>query len=140
MCMLLYIGSDNILPLIEWQDNKNQLICVRKIDCSYDDRFASEHLANKYQYSIISWQGCGCGFQFDYNNEEFDDEYNKLGKQSLEALFNYIHDHVQNDDCELFSMWAGKHEAEYHNVIDFRDFKLGDSFKFLEGQYITIYK
>jgi len=150
--MMLYLGSDNALPLIEWQSKKKQsifkkeqekpqLLSVYDLDGSNkDDRFVSEQLTKKYQYYVGSWESCGCGFQFDYTNEEFETDGNELGKQSLEALFDYICKYVQGDNCELFSMWAGEYKAEYRNVIDLRDFKFGDSFRFLEGQYITVYK
>ena len=141
MCMMLYLGSDNALPLIEWRDDNEQPICVRNINCSYkDDQFASTQLTKKYQYYVGSWQGCGCGFQFDYINEEFDTDGNELGKQSLETLFQYIRDHVCDDECELFSIWAGEYKSEHRDVIDLRGFKFGDCFRFLEGQYITVYK
>ena len=119
MCMMLYVSSDNSLPVVESIGESAQLLSVRELNCNFaDDKFTSEHLTKKYKYGIVSWQACGCGFQFDYNSVEFEDEYNESGKQSLNALFEYLRNNVQGDECDLISIWAGKYNIEYNTVMD----------------------
>jgi len=156
--MALYIGSDNVLPLIEWREGEPLPIDVRELDLSIrDDAFAASHLTKKYQYFVGCWQGCGCGFRFDYTCEQHDNEYNDLGKQSLEALFTYISENVSGDSCELYSFWMGgrslgdffstifqRHKksygVEHKDETDLKTFVLGDRFEFYDKQYITVYK
>ena len=145
MCMMLYLGSDNALPIIRQENTEDGLsmqpLSVHKLDESFDDyEYVSEQLSKKFRYLVNSWQGCGCGFHFDNNNKKHHSDSNKFGKQSLEALFEYIRVNVRSDECELFSMWNREPKMVHRTVIDLRDFNIGDSFRFLEGQYITVYK
>ncbi len=138
MCMMVYIGADNELPIIEYQGEISS-ICTRKLNDAYtDDRFAKENLTKEYKYYIGSWQGCGCGFRFDMNCEGFSSEGNERGKQSVQSLFDYIKTYVKNNNCELLSFWAGDGMNEPDDIL--KSFVLNDSFEFLEGQYITIKK
>ena len=140
MCMMIYVGSDNELPLIECRD-EDSVIYVEKLDVtlSSDDCFAKENLKKEHKYYVGSWQGCGCGFSFDCSNELYNEENNKRGKQSVESLFEYLRANIENDNCEILSFWAGKGISEPNDVIDLKNFTLGDSFSFLEGQHITVH-
>ena len=81
---------------------------MRNINCTYgDDKFANENLKEEYKYHVGSWQGCGCGFQFDFSGESyFTQEDNKLGKQSVESLFEYLRNNIKGDNCEILSFWG----------------------------------
>ena len=162
MCMMVYIGSDNELPLIDRWGNNTSPIYIWELDCSYDDDdFANNALVKKYKYGVGSWQGCACGFAFDYSDQfnelpwflrvltskeekkehiENIKENNDLGKQSFESLFEYICVYVANDNCELLSFWTDNFEIKDRSIIDLKAFSLGDSFKFSDGQYITVSK
>jgi len=162
--MMLYIGSDNELPLIKWRDEE-QAIGVSELGrWSGDGRFANKKLVKKHKYYVGSWQGCGCGFFYDFPEaaqeiidlgdqtkqemeadlkrpiEELFYENHKKGKHSVESLFAYIRDNVLGDDCELLSFWAGEYEVKDSIVINLREFSLGDAFRFSEGQYIVVNK
>ena len=140
MCMMVYVGSDNKLPLIEWK-NEESLLSVQALNSEYpDDEFANKNLTMDYQYYVGSWQGCGCGFSFDFDNEQFEENDNTLGKRSIEALFDYIRVNVESDNCELLSFWSGGEIAHESDTLDLKEFILGNSFDFLEGQYIAVKK
>ena len=146
MCMMLYIGSDNELPLIEWRDGETP-ICVSALnilskDYKDDDFFACEYLKKRYKYHIGSWEGCGCGFEFDYSDELYDKDDNDLGKQSVEALFGYIRANVIGGECELLSFWSGDQYKgiTHQSNIDLKEFIPSESFSFEEGQYTVVQK
>ena len=138
---MAYIGSDNELPLIEWKNENESPLCVNVLNLEYyDDKFANENLTMKHRYCVGSWQGCGCGFSFDFDDEHYEAEDNIRGKQSVEALFDYIRVNVTNDSCELLSFWSGEGIEHDSDILDLKDFVLGNSFDFLEGQYMTVTK
>jgi len=124
MCMMLYLGADNELPYIKWKDGA--VFAVTDIHSSYN--------------FLLAHTGCGCGFTFDYTNEQFDEETNALGKKSLSTLFDYIVENIASDNCELVSFWAGKENEEirHSDELDLSDFVFSDSFSFLENQYIFV--
>lgn len=141
MCMALYLGSDNELPLIEWQEGKTP-ICVSALSTSEDDSFASERLIKQNKYYIGAWEGCGCGFQFDYADELYDKEDNDRSKESVKSLFEYIRKNVIGAECEILSFWLGDHEKAitHQSNINLNDITLGESFEFLDGQYTIVRK
>ena len=142
MCMALYISSDNELPLIEWREGETP-ICVSALNASSkEDEFASECLTKLYKYYVGSWQGCSCGFTFDFSGENYDEEENVLSKQSVETLFKYIQANVEGAECELLSFWSGdQYKGISHQaVIDLKKFTLGNKFEFLEGQHTLVLK
>ena len=136
MCMMLYLGADNELPYIKWKDGA--VFAVTDIHSSYNA--VLKHMTKKYQYFLLAHTGCGCGFTFDYTNEQFDEETNALGKKSLSTLFDYIVENIASDNCELVSFWAGKENEEirHSDELDLSDFVFNDSFAFLENQYIFV--
>ena len=140
MCMALYIGSDNELPLIEWREGETP-ICVSALSASSEeDDFASEYLTKPYKYYVGSWQGCSCGFTFNFTDENYDEEENVLGKQSVEALFKFIQTNVNGAECELLSFWSGDqyNGIAHQSIIDLKKFTLDDKFEFLEGQHTIV--
>jgi len=150
---MVYIGSDNELPLIG-RDAGGIAILVEDLDLrNRDDKFACDNLTKQYKYFIGSYQGCGCGFMYDFARAEpsnIKDEYKgfleeiiekqQKGKQSFETLFEYIRTNVKGDNCELLSFWTGEGIEHDNSVIDLKTFSLGHEFKFLNGQYLTVYK
>ena len=142
MCMALYIGSDNALPLIEWREGETP-ICITALNTSnQEDDFAFKYLVKPHKYYVGSWQGCSCGFSFDFTSEYYDEEENILGKQSVEKLFEFIRSNVKGGECELLSFWeGGPYEGIPHRaLIDLREFTLGEKFEFSEGQYTIVRK
>ena len=163
MCKYLYIGSDNELQIIVWQSGKELLLYVDKLSSDYDDDdFADKYLTKEYKYRIGSWQGCACSFYFDfpeadktfsgyserdkkqieaYSNRSIEDYvygYDRKGRQSVEALFEYIRTNVIDDCCELLSIGSGERKVERTDIINLKSFVLGDKFSFIEGLYITV--
>ena len=139
MCMMVYVGSDNDLPLVVWKNGSSLVVKALNVE-RREDKFANEHLTKEHRYSVGSWQGCGCGFSFNFSDEYYSEEDNIRGKQSIEALFDYIRDNVMGDNCELLSFWAGEGIKHNPETLDIQNFDFGDSFEFLEGQYLTVKK
>jgi len=165
---MLYIGSDNELAVTEYPCDETQLVRVRELDweeeCDYspeDDIFANNTLTKKYKYSVDPIDGCACSFTFDFDSkppvipkilrigvskkflEESENErqeWHKQGKRNLENLFEYLKLNIQNDHCELLSFWTGNFEIKDKITMDLRNFVFGDSFKFSDGQHITVVK
>jgi hypothetical protein len=140
---MVFIGADNELPLIEYKDEKS-VLCVQKLivfdSADSDGSFAHENLKKEHKYCVLSWQGCGCGFRFDCSNKLYsDEEFNNPGKQSVEALFEYLRTNVKGNHCEILSFWSGEGISEPNDTINLKNFTLGDSFNFLEGQHLTVY-
>jgi len=142
MCMMLYIGSDRELPLIDWQDGC--VFSVRKLlpnDSYGDSLFATENLKKPHKYQLGSWQGCGCGFSFDYDKFGYEED-NLLGKQSLAALFDYLRANIGGGDFELLSFWSGEWICEPGEILrlsDLSDSVFGEkSFYFAEGEIVQV--
>ena len=145
MCMALFIGSDNELPLIAWQEGA--LIYVEAMSTSGEaNKFAAGYLKKPHKYYIGAWEGCSCGFSFDFfpyeHYDELDEKMNIMGKQSVEALFEFIKTNVSGSECELLSL---AEDEQYQGIpnkvtINLNDFALGDYFEFSEGQYTVVKK
>ena len=141
MCMMVYVAAENELPLMEWGRDKHNVLCVRPLNFySSNDQLADINLAMPYKYHMCSWQGCGCGFSFDFDDNSYDEEQNTLGKQSVQALFDYIRTHVKGDECEILSFWAGDGIEHDGGALDLRGLVVGDRFEFLEGQLLSVTK
>ena len=63
---------------------------------------------------------------------------NRRNKQSVEALFEYIRANVEGN-CELLSFWGGDREIKSRDVIDLKNFVMGNKFHFESVQHITVY-
>ncbi len=149
MCMMLYIASDKELPLIEWSDKSNNPICVTPLHESV--KGVINQFTKKYVYYIGSYQGCGCGFQYDKKTLELDGFPEELANEiineqsmregSVKELFDYIKHNIKDaKEIELYSCWAGNEEGipEQTTDIYLRNFSLGSSFRFEENQLIRV--
>lgn len=143
MCMMLYMGSDNELPVIKWSEDMRPLICVTDIPEEYVG--VRNHFTKKYQYAVYAMISCGfaCGLRFD-EADEIDDisERDEKGRKALSKLFDYIKEFVSDDNCELVSCWSNDEEKdlEYKSTIKINKFNWKSEFYFLRGQYIMVCK
>lgn len=72
MCFVLYIGADQKIPIIPW-DEKERKLNTQEIG-DYD-RAVKNHLTRKNQKYVGSDQGCGCCFRFvTFQNGEWSEE------------------------------------------------------------------
>jgi hypothetical protein len=103
------------------------------------DEFAEKTLKKQYKYPAYSF-GLGCSCYFEYAKDVPEDMFdeNELNKQAVEALFEYLRANVKGS-CELLSIWTGDFEIKSYDTVDLKNFVLGDSFRFLQGQHITVY-
>jgi len=137
---MLYLGSDNELPLVKLQ--KCAFLCVKNAQ-------NMQHLTKKFQYYIGSYQGCGCGFWYEAA-EDIDDISTQFenNRRSVAALFEYIQKYVEANQCELFTTWADDEDKDitHREVIRISEFDFKESFHYpywdyaLTNRYVTIYK
>ena len=139
--MMLFLASDKKLPFIPWDDNANQNLIVIELDET--NKSVMKQFTKKFVYDIGAYEGCGCGFKFGIFEPEDDDdkEAEAAGRRSVEELFNYLRKNMNRDDkIELYHCWAGDegNNPEQIILINLSEFTLGNSFQFLENQFITI--
>lgn len=111
MCMMLFIGSKNPLPLIDFNEN---------IPAFHTKHLDEPEQAAKQQFSVNhilyagSSEGCGCGFKhalidktdvwLNVVNDDLPDE-SQLNQQ---VLLEYIERFTQPEDAvEIFACWDG---------------------------------
>ena len=129
MCMMLYIGADNELPI-----DSGDLIYLGNIHEA--NTAIKKHFTKKFNYSVFTragW-GCACGFNYDMGNE----------------LFEFINKYVADDNCELVSSWTGEEESEIEckEIININEFYRKKRFDidvcrpddFPLGKYIKVIK
>ena len=63
MCLVLYIGSYQALPLIPWNE---EVPAFHVIDLPDVAREARNHLAAPFVYYAGSYERCGCAFNFGH--------------------------------------------------------------------------
>lgn len=134
--MVLYIAADAPLPFVAW-DEANPGFYVTPV--SLDDQAVQQRLVQPHRYYAGAHTGCGCGFRFGECVAEQDE--NAAGRRSLEALLIYLRDHCTRvGPMELYSCWHGYwYEAPAHfRTLQLSTFKLGESFKFEEGELIQV--
>ena len=106
MCLMVYIGSDKPLPLINWNENKPSFNVsdLTKYEKSVTTQFKYPHV-----YNVGSHQGCGCGFFKGFKEEE-----------ELTQVFDNYHqlkDYLQKAKAmgasnQIYSCWDGDQEAK----------------------------
>ena len=150
---MLYIGSDNELPVIEWQQT-DQSLCVSGIPDVYAG--VKKHFTKKYQYAIYpkADMGCVCGLHFD-EADDIDDitQHDELSRKILGDIFGYIGKFVSDDSCELVSCWTGDEEedCDYKEIINIDKFNWKGKFTVYrpsqvqepyrpKGKHMTVYK
>jgi hypothetical protein len=143
MCMMLYLGSDAELPLIPWDDNIHQSICVNELNDPIE--YVRKHFSKPFIYYVGAYEGCGCGFSFGiYEAIDEDDRLAyELGKKSVSDLFKYLRANSElTNNFEMYSCLAGDEPIppEKHETIFLNEFEIGDSFEFKDRQFIMVYK
>ena len=152
MCMMLYIGSDNELPVDKEYQGKEYIIFAGDIPKEYTD--IKKHFTKKYQYIIWGSMGCFCGLYFNEVND-IDDIAGReeSGRAILSVIFDYIKEFVVADDCELVSCWDGDEgeDCSYKETININEFNWKGKFTLCRprspqdecpwnGKHMTVYK
>ncbi len=114
MCFSLFIGADNPIPLIPWNEDDKRVYSqnLSEYELPIQGHFSKQHIGY-----IGSDQGCGCGFRHvTFQNGEWpeesmsdSEEYSDGDKQpnhiQLECILIGL---LQTaDSIELYSCWDG---------------------------------
>ena len=118
MCYMLYLGSEQALPLIpapDWDSIGDDVLAKapRLIIRTVPDEKAAVigHFTEKHAVYAGSYEGCGCGFnlcadEYDWYDDEDDDGVAAaLSAQSREALAEYVQ---RNGVTSLYGCWDGE--------------------------------
>ena len=116
MCLMVYIGSDKPLPLIDWNENK-RAFNVSELT-KYEQNTAAQFKL-PHTYNIGSHLGCGCGFLKDFK----DDEELALANDNYLQLSIYLKKaREMGANNQIFSCWDGDQEAkpEHREELDLK--------------------
>jgi hypothetical protein len=132
MCMMLYIGSDETLPLVPWDETAPGFYVAELLPDFADvcHQFSVAHV-----YYSGSHEGCGCGFQLG-EYPDFEDDEAPAKRESLRRLAEYLDQQlVARRKLELFACWAGSETspATHHRRLHSKDFT-AERFFFLDGE------
>ena len=108
MCLVLYIGSNQPLPLIPWNE---EAPAFHVIDLPDDAQAARNHLAEPFVYYAGSYERCGCAFNFGHEYPDYEDEPEELlaAEQSRNDLINYLSRALpKTGSLRIFSCWANE--------------------------------
>jgi hypothetical protein len=112
MCRALYIASDNLLPLIEWEE-KNPGFCVLEMQDS--DEAVRKQFTLPFVAYAGSFEGCSCGFVYDeepLENDQDEKRYDEQARESVRRLGEYVASLWKVGSVELFDCWEGDQEHE----------------------------
>jgi hypothetical protein len=99
---MLYIASDEPLPTIPWRDEEPAFnVCT--LEEWGAGRAVLRHFHKLHMYYVGSYQGCGCGFQGNF--EPAVGQRRELRDYLTRAI-------AQSGAIELYSCWAGEEGAE----------------------------
>jgi hypothetical protein len=84
MCMALYLGSDQPIPLMPWEEGRSPIWTRTLAD---DDDAVRAKFSKKHVCYVGAWEGCGCGFQYGtLPDVDEGDEHEAQCRSSVEAL------------------------------------------------------
>lgn len=110
MCMMLYIGSDIVLPIVPFKEDSPGFHTEELCE---NDLKISGHFSTKNILYAGSSQGCGCGFQhslIDNNTgwlivEDEDEDFTTNMLQLHEYVKNILE---KGGKVELYACWDGE--------------------------------
>ncbi len=137
MCLVLYLGTDKLRPLIAW-DEASPRFHVKDEDV--DANKAAVHLRKRLTYYVGSDNGCGCGFrqEHDHTIDDADELVSKHDNQK--RLHDYAATCLDDEETiELYSCWSGDESLpiEHDRTITLNEL-LDDDFWFAERQRTVV--
>ena len=106
MCLMVYIGSDKPLPLIDWNEDKRAFSVS---DLSKYEKNVAVQFQFPHVYNAGSHLGCGCGFLKEFKEEQALAQANKNYLQ-LNAYLQKAHE--MGAHYQVFACWDGDQEAK----------------------------
>lgn len=140
MCRYLYLASDLELPLVESSD-KEPLLSIKPLE--EQDMTVLKHFSMKHVVYAGSFEGCSCGFSYDFSDMSDDEDRKEQEKRkaSVVALLGYIKQQLVGAiSLELYECWADEqgHDMQGHSYIDLGTLSLGETFGFEDNTLIRI--
>ena len=147
MCLLVYIASDQPLPLIPWKTDAPGFHVRELGDLGEDEVKMRQHFSKPFVYYIGSHEKCGCGFRYGQMPLEFEDDDDRkedaAARESVLHLREYLSKVVENGQVELYACWPEEQTLEptSHATIIPLDIGSNDTeFTFKERELLTILK
>ena len=106
MCLMVYIGSDKPLPLVDWNENK------RAFNISELTKY-EKHVETQFKFSYVynagSHLGCGCGFIKESKDEE---ELAQVNHNYIQLSAYLQKARETQATIHIFSCWDGDQDAK----------------------------
>lgn len=139
MCFMLYLGSNNDLPIATWDKKRPTVIISERLRRSGR---RPRHFSTRNVYYVASDEGCGCGFRQadDVAFPDFSDIAQKTKNQS--ELYECLAPVLDNEDhIEFFGAWAGDERdvLPVKRTISLSDL-LRDDFGFVNNELVKVTK
>ncbi len=133
MCLMIYIGSKNPLPIID--GSEFYISEEDNTDKSYP--FVKQLLSANFLYSPSSFFGCSCGFSYGAWSETDDDH--PLRIKAVSGLLEYLRSNSKDNELKIFCTWWDK----FPDAYEIKEFDLNSvsniEFNFEENIILTVY-
>lgn len=112
MCFVLYIGTDQPIPDIPWNEKERKFNTQEIGD---HDQTVAKHLNKRNKKYVGSDQGCGCGFRFvTFQSGEWPEEGmvapnsdpDPDEQSNHQQLYDFIKE-LKEEEVELYGCWDG---------------------------------
>lgn len=135
--MVFYVGSDQPLPRIPWNEAA-PAFCVT--DVPGTDAAVLRHFSKQHVCYVGSHEGCGCGFQSS-EFVEYDEPEDLAVKRSQRAqLARFLRDALDGSTTlELYSCWSGDEPKDFeHRDVVVPEDLLSAREHFRERELLTV--
>ena len=125
MCLALYLGASQELPVIAW-DKANPAFHVIRLP--KDAEAVRKHFHSEYVYYAGSAQGCSCAFNYEHESD------------SIVDLRNYLRNAlICVSEVEMFSCQTGTEEQDTKHALKTSPEGIAlATFFFKDGQHVVI--
>lgn len=137
MCMVVYVASDRLLPIIPWDD---EAPAFHVVELTGRDEPVRRQFTKRRVYYVGSHTMCGCEFRYG-RPPLLDEAEEKAGRESVRRLGVYLARAVRVGPIELFSCWEGDQGAEPvgRRLVTPAHFG-GKGFEFVERELLVVEK
>jgi len=141
MCLAVYIATPKEIETSTFVENETYFYCEKEKNIEkLKERFSYQNI-----YYCGAYTGCSCGFNFNFDEEDDEEDKNEnvWGKQSLEEMFLFFRNYINElNEIEMFVCWEGDEdsEAETNKIIKLSNFEFGRAFDFNQREFVKIIK
>jgi len=137
MCMMIYIATNKLLPLVPW-DEQRPGFNVSELNVAYSNG-VERQFKRTYIYEVGAYTGCGCGFSYgQYGGANEQEE--AASRESVRRLSEYLFEAIKEAGAlELYACWDGDQHLAPDRRILLRLAEIGgDTFQFEERTYARV--